>query len=319
MSVGIRTLESDRGRQGLEMVGAAVIQAWDDEDMSFDGDIRLIKSYVNHFLFRVRNDFPMVMLSDKLHNPDTLAMTVRNEPGVPPARWDGNLQDYKPVVATGIYFNSGRVKAMAQNFASSTLPHRQARERDVIFQFLFGMTTCHELVHAFIGYLAGTQGDMDESYTPLQVTVSGYSQSIVGRDGSRLPKGESGRVFDLFMYGGTVEFYRDPEHGDDQPGVPYLLDANGVARRLTHACVNDQILYPEDPSRYPLGTHPGDFDEAARIQRPLRSMGAAFPLDSAGLDIGRFMTAAVKKYYVSDEEVRQALLTHRKVRLVTVG
>ncbi|KAL8325296.1 hypothetical protein RB597_008521 [Gaeumannomyces tritici] len=318
MSIGVRTLESDRGRRVLESVGTEVIQAWHDEGVPFDGDLQNIRGYVNHFLSRIRNNFPMVTLASEIRNPDNLAQTVRNDPGPPPRKWDGNLWDYKPVVATGFYFNPGRVLAMARNFASPTLPQQQARECDITFQFLFGMTTCHELVHAFIGYLAGTNGALDKSYTPPHVTVRGYSQSIMSHGGDMLPRGESGRVFDLFMYGGTVEFYRDPNQGDDQPGVPYLVDANGLARKITRASIDAQILNPENAAVYPLQTHPEAFDAAARIHQELRSMGAGLPPDSPGGDGGRFMTAAVERYYVSDADARLVVSDHRKVQPVTV-
>ncbi|KLU90634.1 hypothetical protein MAPG_10486 [Magnaporthiopsis poae ATCC 64411] len=290
-------LQSDRGRRTLERVGTEVIRAWHDEGVLFEGDVQDIRRHVDHFLSRIRDNFPTVTLARGIRNPDNLAQTVRNDVGPPPYNWDGNLWDYKPALATGFYFNLGRVQAMTQNFASPTLPQQQARERDVTFQFLFGMATCHELVHA---------------------------QSIMSRGGDRLlPRGESGRVFDLLMYGGTIEFYRDPSRGEDQPGVPYLLDASGLARKITRASIEAQILNPEDAAVYPLQTHPEAFDAAARIHRELRSMGAGLPPDSpgggGGGGGGRFMTAAAERYYVSDADARLVVSNHRKVQPVTVG
>lgn len=105
MSIGIRTLESDRGRRTLESVGTEVIQAWYNEGVPFDGDVQNMRGYVDHFLSRIRNNFPMVVLANRIRNPDNLAQTVRKDPGLPPQKWDGNLWDYKPVLATGFYFN----------------------------------------------------------------------------------------------------------------------------------------------------------------------------------------------------------------------
>lgn len=55
-------------------------------------------AYVNHFLHRIRNDFPLVIVSGM--DVDIIAAAKRL-PGI----WDGDLSAYRPKDAGGLHFN----------------------------------------------------------------------------------------------------------------------------------------------------------------------------------------------------------------------
>lgn len=102
-----------------------------------------------------------------------------------------------------------------------TGPSGRAREEGVRmakrhkgFQFMFAVATAHELCHAYVGYLA--QGDSAiESYTPPEVSYLNYQ---VQHEGPLLENvsGESGRWFESQLFGGSLEFYRDPNDNHGQ-------------------------------------------------------------------------------------------------------
>lgn len=73
------------------------------------------------------------------------------------------------------------------------------------FQFAFATTLVHEAgPHILITWLGRGRPD-----TPPEMAVTGYATS----DGQI---GESGRFFELFLYGGTTEYYRDLNQDDSQ-------------------------------------------------------------------------------------------------------
>jgi len=129
---------------------------------------------------------------------------------------------------------------------------RSQRFRD--FQFLFAGTLLHEAGgHVLTIFLNnGRVG------TPAQVTVTGY-----GNQGTA--EGESGRWLELNLFGGTSEYYRDPNQGAGQvsnqrpsceplfsvatglimrkTGIPHQIDASGWAWRIDPDTINRVVQY----------------------------------------------------------------------------
>ncbi|KAM3512999.1 hypothetical protein MY11210_003399 [Beauveria gryllotalpidicola] len=130
-------------------------------------------------------DFPRVLIDD-IGGADVVAEARR----LPPGHWDGDLFNYSPKKAGGIYFNLSKVRQMAA--ASQQGGNKNAKEKKMSsryrdYLFAFAVATAHELTHLFIGYLS--QGrDSLESYTPPGVTHINYND--LG-DGSLPVSGES--------------------------------------------------------------------------------------------------------------------------------
>lgn len=57
-------------------------------------------AYVDHFLSSLRADFPTIIVR-RLGGPDILAQARR----MPGNLWNGDLSNYKPKQAVGVYYN----------------------------------------------------------------------------------------------------------------------------------------------------------------------------------------------------------------------
>lgn len=75
------------------------------------------------------------------------------------------------------------------------------------FLFMFSCATLHELAHLFVCYLnKGACG-----HTPRQICYLDYGQQALDEaSGQFIHVSESGRWLESVMYGGSIEFYRDP-------------------------------------------------------------------------------------------------------------
>lgn len=83
--------------------------------------------------------------------------------------------------------------------------------------FQFAMTTAHELVHVFGGYLALGNRDVG-SYTPLRVRfhqIAHYSEV----------RGESGRWFEHRLLGGVTTYLNNPLDEASTVSAPFLFDS----------------------------------------------------------------------------------------------
>ena len=65
----------------------------------------------------------------------------------------------------------------------------------------------HEMAHVFVTFL--TKG---EAYTPVRMSAADYSR-VQGM-------GEAGRNLETIIFGGTIEYRRDPNRGRDQVSLP---------------------------------------------------------------------------------------------------
>src|SRR4051794_13713097 len=84
-----------------------------------------------------------------------------------------------------------------------------AKQRFRDFQFAFATTIVHEAgPHILITWLGKGRPN-----TPRQITVQGY--------GTPQFPGEAGRFFEMNVFGGTTEFYRDPQQDNGQASLRY--------------------------------------------------------------------------------------------------
>ncbi len=89
--------------------------------------------------------------------------------------------------------------------AAGAMSTEAGRRRFKTFLFAFAATLVHEAgPHTLITWLNNGRQD-----TPLGIGVSGYNNNHQGI-------GESGRWFELAVFGGTMEYYRDLNDDDGQ-------------------------------------------------------------------------------------------------------
>ncbi|KAK4444018.1 hypothetical protein QBC34DRAFT_475977 [Podospora aff. communis PSN243] len=262
INIGLSILETPAGRQTLRAIGREVVRLWQDNGSHvFGGDVRQMGAYVDHFLARVRSDFPLVFVMRC--NLDTIAYAQRIPGNV---LWDGRLDSYLPKGAGSLNFNHHGVAAMTETASQASSPHMRRRFHSYLFKF--SVATAHELVHLFTSYLA--QGsDSDGSYTPPQLSHLNYGR----REGNAV-MGESGRWFENSLFGGSLEFYRDPNDDGNQAGVAYLLDGEAVARRVHDSCIQDIAANENLSANFPFRTTGSRYTHQDRRNRNLQSLGS---------------------------------------------
>ncbi|KAF5648847.1 Stem cell self-renewal Piwi [Fusarium sp. NRRL 25303] len=235
---GLSLLEKPQGREALYRLGATVAREWRrSRTFVFRGDVSRMQEYVNEFLRALRADFPRVIVGN-FGGPEVVAEARR----MPGGGWDGNLSLFLPKRAGGIFFNHTRVAEMAN---SSLLGgHKSSRERKMAarhrsYLFMFAVATLHELTHLFVAYLA--QGSDDpNSYTPPDVSYLNYV-GLVDPETNRSMTGESGRWIEGYLFGGSIEFYRDVSDDNGQAGIPHLLDGQALARKIHPDCILELV------------------------------------------------------------------------------
>ena len=167
--------------------------------------------------------FPLTGIDDSIHNPDELAFVVKRP-------WDVHFDPLDhPIVLNGHV----RGYILAPDAIGPNKANRDQRVRDMVeattrargtmnrsdydnkqlrtFNFIFANAIFHELCHLFLTFL--TKGRI---LTPPQFNarVKGYVEE--GR-------GEAGRYMETMLFGGTLEYYRDRNHGDKQVCLHHSL------------------------------------------------------------------------------------------------
>ncbi|KAH6693766.1 hypothetical protein F5X68DRAFT_187551 [Plectosphaerella plurivora] len=229
LRLGHRILNTFDGRAALKDLGRAVVMGWEREQRhAFAGDVDLMPLYVDHFLDRIKNDFPCVELSIAMA-PDTSATTFRNNSWAEPQLGADNLAYYKPKAAA--YIASNYTKCLEMSRAYGHGPAHAEKYMRLLFQN--GTTTAHELTHAFVGYLAGgcvAPG----SETPTSVTFA----ELKADDAHR---GEAGRWLENRLFGGGLSYFIPASEAQDYFGREYLLQ-DGKYYRINPDVIEDIVL-----------------------------------------------------------------------------
>ncbi|PCD26721.1 hypothetical protein AU210_013143 [Fusarium oxysporum f. sp. radicis-cucumerinum] len=253
---GLSILEKPEGRQALQRVGLIVVQEWARaQRFGFGGDPNLMPRYVDEFLLAVRRDFPRVIVGG-VEGPDH---------------------------AAGIYYNHSRVTRMAlaaRQSSDGSSEGRKMGNRFRSFLFLFAVATAHELTHVFVAYLAQGQ-DVIDSYTPPQVSYLNYTG--LSDDTGRPITGESGRWLESRLFGGSIEFYRDSSDDSGQAGIPYILDSEGLARKIQPACILQLVTRVNEFRTFPFETTGRPMTYQQRRTKGLLSLGST---EATGQQVG---------------------------------
>lgn len=137
---------------------------------------------------------------------------------------------------------------------------------------MFAVATLHELTHLFVAYLA--QGSDDpNSYTPPDVSYLNYV-GLVDPQTNRPMTGESGRWIEGYLFGGSIEFYRDVSDDNGQAGIPHLLDGQALARKIHPDCILELVTRLQGFNRFPFTTTGNALTLSVRQSRGLLSLGS---------------------------------------------
>ncbi|KAI1908504.1 hypothetical protein LOZ12_002862 [Ophidiomyces ophidiicola] len=219
INLALSMLANDRSRDLLVTI-ALMLDARALDPKIFGEDKASAEQHVDWFLNQLQRRFPPVIIDDTITNLDCLGF----HPRIP---WDGKLEEFM-FHMQGVHLNGRRVQAMV-NAGQKNSEMAKQNFRD--FQFLFSTTIVHEAgPHLLVTWLG-----RGRPATPKEMAVPGY--------GSPLFPGESGRFFELNVFGGTTEYYRDSNQDDCQTGVPYQLDIDGWAWRINPDVINKLCMY----------------------------------------------------------------------------
>ncbi|KAI1362413.1 hypothetical protein F5Y08DRAFT_341637 [Xylaria arbuscula] len=234
VNIGLEMLEKDEGRTALCTLGRTFVKARAERDEldPFSGDIDRMDRYVDHFLTRMRSDYPHVLVI-----PLPGSIIAQMKPSMPTS----SLEDFQPKRAGGVTYNAEKVEGMvaaakaSMDQALSRKERAMYHERWQNFLFILACATAHETTHLFTVYLSL---GADWPPTPTEICYSDYHQG----DG-----GESGRWLEGKLFGGSLELFKHITEGPEHPGRPYIFGRDKCYHRIDSATI---ASFVNDPRRY---------------------------------------------------------------------
>ncbi|KAM0551353.1 hypothetical protein ACHAPJ_008461 [Fusarium lateritium] len=285
--------------------------------------------YVDYFLSAIRSDFPITSIKT-LGSPDILASSRREV-----NQWNGDLLDFKPKGAFILEYNHCRVNDMIRASRAvdelernrATPEGRSMRNKMLLrhkhFQFMFATATAHEICHAFLGYISqnGRHGDLATPPTISHLDYGGYQPTSDDEDDDDVNRrGEAGRWVENRLFGGSLEFYRDRNDDDGQPGILHVLDSNEVAWKIDPKAI---LKFVEGSRRFefPLERTGQGISRQQRARLGLRSLGStqAAPYLPEVLFMRARLERRLPLYNISREELNSVRERPRILRAVRVA
>ena len=89
------------------------------------------------------------------------------------------------------------------------------------FKFQMSIVLAHEITHLFTGFFTGSAFRT----TPPPMKPLGWVETTKDEFGTDVPIGEIGRLWEVKLFGHTIEFFADPMHqlGRRQAGIPAFV------------------------------------------------------------------------------------------------
>ncbi|KAH8676525.1 hypothetical protein BGZ60DRAFT_259380 [Tricladium varicosporioides] len=193
INIALSILEHPSGREALVSL-AIDVDNHRDVGVRYRNDRNNARAHVNFFLTRMRSHFPLVVVNDTMTNLGMYGYHSRGS-------WTGPLDSFNPRQQS-INLSGPKVRNMIQ---CARQPQRFRQ-----FQFMMALTLVHE-GGAHLLVTAMTNGD--DLGTPPHVSGVGFGSE---------ESGEAGRALETILFGGCVEFYRNPNEDDQQPGIAHI-------------------------------------------------------------------------------------------------
>ncbi|KLU87249.1 hypothetical protein MAPG_06250 [Magnaporthiopsis poae ATCC 64411] len=257
--LGLVTLEGTRGREALEKVGHFVLEQWQQTGrMDCDADPSKMCEYVDHFLERVRDGFPSIVVDSSIENRHSLPITSRVfTTEACEGAWDGDRANFVPGTAMTIAINAERFRRMVtlfqrfQNQKAGEADDQKAYMDYITFQFILGARIAYDLCQAFVVLLAGNQRGEDFIYPRPRIDRRRIERHDLQE---MLLGGEPGRYLQHLLYGGYLEIFGDPERQPAQPGFIHVVNRVNLASVVSSDAITGQIWCTGENGQFPLGT-----------------------------------------------------------------
>ncbi|KAK2759311.1 hypothetical protein FQN54_002789 [Arachnomyces sp. PD_36] len=238
-ALAISVFQTEKAKEALTELALGLSQA-SPMRVPFNGNPNLARQAVNLFVNKISQRFPAIVIDTTINNIQVLAFHV----GRP---WHGSLEQFD-TRRQMVHVNASRLEDLmaAANLESAS---SQARAAFRTFMFQLANTLIHEVGgHLFMTFLSQNivdeAGQLARPITPEAVTYSNY-----GSAGS----GESGRVLESILFGGAMEYSRDPAAGSQQPGIPHVFDEDSVTvRRISQTAIDNFVIHRNFAFPYPL-------------------------------------------------------------------
>ncbi|KAF5261425.1 hypothetical protein FOXYS1_7877 [Fusarium oxysporum] len=289
VNLALSMLETPEGRSCITRIGQTFIASRRSFHHIYEDDPRNMPWWVDFFLNRLRATFPNVVLSNHINGEGQTEKSNWARGGLKMRQWD-------PSMAGTMRLNKKVIENMitaGNNSASTNHPDELTAFES--FMFLVSVTIAHELMHLFIGFLAGYNWPS----TPPQLS---FLPELFNNEIDDQEVGESGRYWEGVVLGGTVETYEDTSNplGSRQAGDLFLFDSQMRARKLDRGCIRRNLDFNFD---FPLRTvgrsiHIDDLDDQRRPMKDARatSLPRGVSLDR---DRARTVEPAQLEYYAS--------------------
>ncbi|KAF2762203.1 hypothetical protein EJ05DRAFT_473121 [Pseudovirgaria hyperparasitica] len=219
INIGCAMMSHGDGRRALTKIALDSEANAPPGTSFFNKDKAAASQYVDWFIDNLILKFPTVLVDGHIADVDIMGYHPRGT-------WHGSVKEFfLSNERGGIHFNASRVYDMV----AAARNGKDQRFRD--FQFAFATMVVHECgAHLLITSIGGGRKD-----TPKDMIIPGYRQ---------LPDiGESGRVLEMGLFGGCMEYYRCPKQENGQAGVIHQIDSQAIAWKIDPRVINDACQY----------------------------------------------------------------------------
>ncbi|KAK5662341.1 hypothetical protein OQA88_8251 [Cercophora sp. LCS_1] len=267
IDIGLSMLETQHGRRSLRQ---ELGRQWKGAGP------RSNKAYVDHFLRRIRHDFPWVVVERM--SPNVIVAARRLD------RLTKGSEDSPK--RFGLYFNYYGVTAMVHSCGQAPTS-RTMRQRFHTYLFKFACAIAHEVCTLLVSH--------SHNHLSKAVVVSA-SHTRTG--------------FDNMLFGGHLKFYANEGVDGNHPGVPHVLDERGVSHQVDPDYVRSVVL--EREYTFPLqvtGRSYTAHDRATLRLQNMGALGAGYPPPSDELLMEALSERHLRVYDVSESDLRR--IPHR--------
>ncbi|KAK0728952.1 hypothetical protein B0T21DRAFT_292075 [Apiosordaria backusii] len=241
LDLGLRMLESPRGREALDNLAQKSLCVWRERPVSSSSSEVVPKESntahsVDEFLYTVRHNFPIVKLDPKrngfLADPATTSIFAFyrspsfTQPNPPKGR-------FNPKAAAVLHLNTHLIDKLYYSRLKSDISRRHKRMDEALVQtarfrrlgfHIAGMVT-HHLCHLFVNFL---REYVDEERGGRLVTDGDFMRLVTRYD--------PGAEWEVEFFGGRMKLFVDfvdgEEPGEGEKGESYVIKRGGNGRRM---------------------------------------------------------------------------------------
>ncbi|KAL6712875.1 hypothetical protein ACLMJK_009587 [Lecanora helva] len=197
LSTFLRMFETPEAREAMEEMAAEYLQ-WQRVTRNID-NLRDPSRIVEEYLVSIHQSFPVICVDETIYNKFKATRTRRRP-------WSETFfkgADHTASINAWMFFHMIDFDMYSQQYKT--------------WQFIFASALLREIGgHLLMHFLKGR--DEPRATTPPPITS--VIQAALTNDPSR---GDAGRKFECAMFGGHIDYFRDPNENTGKAMVPYMV------------------------------------------------------------------------------------------------